>query len=100
MTQQLKAAGAWMEGVYYCPHTGDEACDCRKPKPGMLERAARELGLYLPRSFVVGDRYGDIGLARRVVSPGILVRTSPAQPQIPSLPDLFPPPPTLLAYPH
>jgi len=75
MKQQLKAAGAHTDGVYYCPHTGDDRCDCRKPKPGMLERAVREHGLDLRRSFVVGDRYADIELARRVGSRGILVRT-------------------------
>ncbi len=74
MAQQLKAAGAHVDGVYYCPHTGD-GCDCRKPKPGMLERAAREHALDLRRSFVVGDRYGDVELARRIGSRGILVRT-------------------------
>jgi D-glycero-D-manno-heptose 1,7-bisphosphate phosphatase len=75
MAQQLKAAGAHVDGVYYCPHTGNDGCDCRKPKPGMLQRAAREHGLDLVHSFVVGDRYGDIELARRVGSRGILVRT-------------------------
>jgi D-glycero-D-manno-heptose 1,7-bisphosphate phosphatase len=75
MTQRLKAAGARVDGVYYCPHTSDDGCDCRKPKPGMLERAAREHDLDLRRSFVVGDRYADIELARRVGSRGILVRT-------------------------
>jgi D-glycero-D-manno-heptose 1,7-bisphosphate phosphatase len=75
MTQQLEVAGAHVDGVYYCPHTGDDSCDCRKPKPGMLERAAREHGLDLRDSFVVGDRYGDIELARRVGARGILVRT-------------------------
>jgi len=75
MTQQMKAAGAQVDGVYYCPHTGNDRCECRKPKPGMLERAAREHGLDLRRSFVVGDRYGDIELAGRVGSRGILVRT-------------------------
>jgi len=75
MTQQLNAAGAHVDGVYYCPHTGDDRCGCRKPKPGMLERAAREHGLELSRSFVVGDRYGDVELAHRVGSRGVLVRT-------------------------
>jgi D-glycero-D-manno-heptose 1,7-bisphosphate phosphatase len=75
MAQQLAAAGASVEGVYYCPHTSADDCDCRKPKLGMLERAAREHALDLRRSFVVGDRYLDIELARRAGARGILVRT-------------------------
>jgi D-glycero-D-manno-heptose 1,7-bisphosphate phosphatase len=75
MTQQLAAAGARLEGIYYCPHTPAEGCDCRKPKLGMLERASREHGLDLRRSFVVGDRYLDIDLAHRAGARGILVRT-------------------------
>ncbi len=43
-----------------CTHRQDEACDCRKPKPGMLLAAARDLGIDLDRSFMVGDRKSDI----------------------------------------
>jgi D-glycero-D-manno-heptose 1,7-bisphosphate phosphatase len=75
MTKQLAAAGARLEAIYYCPHTSADACESRKPKPGMLERAAREHALDLSRSFVVGDRYGDIELARNVGARSILVRT-------------------------
>ncbi len=75
MTQQLTAGGAHLTAIYYCPHTSDDVCECRKPKPGMLEQAAREHGVDLGRSFVVGDRYGDIELAHATGSRGILVRT-------------------------
>jgi len=75
MTQQLAAAGAHLEGIYYCPHTPADGCDCRKPKLGMLERACREHALDLRRSFVVGDRYLDMDLAQRAGARGILVRT-------------------------
>ena len=75
MTTQLAKEGAHTDALYYCPHKGDDACACRKPKPGMLERAAREHGLDLRRSFVVGDRYGDIALAHSVKAQAILVRT-------------------------
>lgn len=75
MTRQLEAAGARLDAIYYCPHTSAENCESRKPKPGMLERAAREHALDLKRSFVVGDRYGDIELARNAGARGILVRT-------------------------
>lgn len=75
MTQELAAAGARLDAVYYCPHQRQDACDCRKPKPGLLQRAAREHALDLSRSFVVGDRYSDVELARSVRAAAILVRT-------------------------
>ena len=46
--------------VYTCYHDTADNCDCRKPKPGMLIRAAGEHGIDLPRSFMVGDRWGDV----------------------------------------
>ena len=75
MTQQLVKGGARVDAIYYCPHTAAENCECRKPKTGMLERAASEHGLDLRRSFVVGDRYGDMELARNARARSILVRT-------------------------
>jgi D-glycero-D-manno-heptose 1,7-bisphosphate phosphatase len=75
MKKDLAATGARIDAVYYCLHTSADLCDCRKPKTGLLERAAREHALDLQRSFVVGDRYGDIELARNVRARGILVRT-------------------------
>jgi histidinol phosphatase-like enzyme len=60
-------------------------CDCRKPGPGLVDRAARDLHLDPARSFVVGDKWLDVGLARTVGAAGVLVRTgyggSDAQPQ-------------------
>jgi D-glycero-D-manno-heptose 1,7-bisphosphate phosphatase len=45
---------------YFCPHTPDDRCQCRKPSPFLLERAAREHSLDLHASFMIGDREGDI----------------------------------------
>jgi len=75
MTQQLAEAGVKIDAIYYCPHTSAENCSCRKPKTGMLERAAKEHGLDVQRSYVVGDRYGDMELARNARARSILVRT-------------------------
>jgi D-glycero-D-manno-heptose 1,7-bisphosphate phosphatase len=79
---RLAAGGVRLDGVYYCPHHTEASveayrrdCECRKPKPGMALRAARELGLDLSRSFVVGDRWLDVGLAQAAGARGILVRT-------------------------
>jgi D-glycero-D-manno-heptose 1,7-bisphosphate phosphatase len=75
MTEQLAKGSANIEAVYYCPHTSTDACACRKPRTGMVDRASREHLLDLRRSFVVGDRYADIDLAHNVRARGILVRT-------------------------
>jgi len=75
MRKQLSEAGARIDAVYYCPHGSSDGCACRKPRTGMLERASRELGVDVQRSFVVGDRYIDIECARNAGARGILVRT-------------------------
>ena len=78
----LAAGGARVDAFYYCPHHPDasrreyaRSCDCRKPQPGMLRRAAADLGLDLARSFVVGDRWNDIEAGAAVGARGVLVRT-------------------------
>jgi D-glycero-D-manno-heptose 1,7-bisphosphate phosphatase len=60
----LRHHGAAIEAFYYCPHDLDAACDCRKPRPGLLVRAARELGLDLPRSAMIGDAESDVAAGR------------------------------------
>jgi len=75
MIQTLSAAGARVDGVYYCPHSSADGCDCRKPRTGMIERAAREHLLDVPRSFVVGDRYSDVELAHHANCKSVFVRT-------------------------
>ncbi|HKV61796.1 MAG TPA: HAD family hydrolase [Candidatus Acidoferrum sp.] len=75
MMQELASSGAKIDAIYYCPHVSAENCNCRKPKTGMLEQAAQEHALDLRRSFVVGDRYSDVELARNAAARSILVRT-------------------------
>jgi D-glycero-D-manno-heptose 1,7-bisphosphate phosphatase len=75
MIAELASGGAWIDAIYFCPHKKEDACDCRKPKPGLLERAANEHGLDLPASWVVGDRYADVEMAHRAGARGILVMT-------------------------
>ena len=71
----LAQAGARLDGIYFCPHHPDRRCPCRKPKPLLARRAARELGLSLSRAAVVGDKCVDLGLARALGVPGLLVLT-------------------------
>ncbi len=82
MVKQLKQAGAHLDGVYVCPHHPTEGeppwrqeCDCRKPKPGLLLRAAADLGLDLTASVVVGDRPSDLVVGRTVAARTVLVLT-------------------------
>ena len=71
MQQRLLAAGVQLSAVEYCPHLPDAEiaryrldCDCRKPRPGMLERAAATLNIDLSASILVGDRATDIQAGR------------------------------------
>lgn len=71
MRDALAQAGAGVEAVYHCPHHPSGKvpelaieCDCRKPQPGMILRAAKDLGLSLAESFLVGDKPSDIQAAR------------------------------------
>ena len=75
MRRELEAVGARLDGLYYCPHGSVEGCECRKPNTGMMERAAREHNLDLSRSFMVGDRYGDMQLAFRAGCRAVFVRS-------------------------
>ncbi|MDC0541028.1 HAD family hydrolase [Paracoccaceae bacterium] len=50
--------------IEVCPHTKEANCDCRKPKPGMLINAALKLGIALEKSYMIGDRIGDIAAGK------------------------------------
>lgn len=60
MQYRISEAGGWTDGVYVCPHAPTDGCDCRKPKPGLLIRAAKELNIDLSRSVMVGDTGSDL----------------------------------------
>ena len=71
LKRTLQDEGAHLDAVYYCAHhpsVGESLyrldCDCRKPKPGLIHKAAKEFDIDLARSWMVGDRYKDIELAR------------------------------------
>jgi D-glycero-D-manno-heptose 1,7-bisphosphate phosphatase len=71
MTNELKRTGAQLDAIYYCAHhpaVGELPyrldCDCRKPKPGLISRAVKDFDINLEESWMVGDRYSDVELAR------------------------------------
>ncbi len=75
MTAAVQKAGGRIDAIYYCPHTPEENCACRKPRPGMYLEAARQLDLDLARSFVVGDTRRDVEAAAAIGARPILVQT-------------------------
>ncbi len=82
MERLLEEEGAWVDGVYYCPHHplfGDENyrkdCLCRKPNPGMVLRASAYFLIRPEISYMVGDKPEDIELGARIGAKSILVLT-------------------------
>lgn len=74
MVALLAEGGVRLDGAYYCEHGPDDGCACRKPRPGMLEQAARELGFDLSASLMVGDKPSDVEAAVAAGARGILFR--------------------------
>lgn len=82
MEELLADGGAKLDGIYYCPHhpsAGEPPyradCDCRKPKPGLLLRAAKELDIDIKNSYMIGDKFSDVELAHNAGCKGILTLT-------------------------
>ena len=79
MVAEIRKAGGTIDAVYYCPHHPDAGCECRKPKPGMLMRAAREHNIELSNAYLVGDFPTDIEVGQRVGATAFLVLTGLGQ---------------------
>ena len=76
MKQAVSAWGGFIKDIMFCPHTPEEDCDCRKPKPGMISAAVEKHGIDLRRSVMIGDSAKDILCARNAgVASAVLVRT-------------------------
>ena len=71
----LGDAGVRIDGIYTCPHHPQDGCWCRKPKPGLVERAADDFGFIPRNTFVIGDNRCDMELGKAVGATTILVRT-------------------------
>jgi len=75
LRRALRAHGAELDAIYFCPHRPDAGCACRKPGTALLERAADDLQLALRASVMVGDKALDVEAGRRAGARGVLVRT-------------------------
>lgn len=101
---ELARGGVQLDAIYYCPHHPREGqppyrveCECRKPKPGMLHRAAQELGIDLSRSVLVSDKYEDVAMAHGLGLRGVLVLTGYGRGEYEYRRHSWPRPPDLVA---
>ena len=96
----LGEGGAFLDGLYFCPHHPDKGfagedvrfkidCDCRKPKPGLIERAAKELHIDVQSSFMVGDTMIDVLTARSAGCVPVLLTDGEADADVRVFPDLL-----------
>lgn len=81
LVEDLRSLGVELDGIYVCPHRPDEDCPCRKPRPGLVHRAIRELDLDPARSFAVGDRPRDVELVHTVPLRGGILLCAAASPE-------------------
>jgi histidinol-phosphate phosphatase family protein len=90
MRAELVQSGAAVDAVYVCPHLPDDGCDCRKPQPGLLRRAAADLGITLSRAYMVGDREMDVRAGQACGCTTVIVDTGPAPPSDEALREMGP----------
>lgn len=75
LVAEFALAGARFDALHHCPHRAEDGCECRKPLPGMLRRAAADLGFDPARAVLVGDTARDLQAAAAVGATKVLVRT-------------------------
>ena len=82
MRAELSKNGAKLDAIYYCPHHPSVGkppykndCNCRKPKPGMILQAEKELGIDLTRSYMVGDKISDVEFGKKMGLKSVMVQT-------------------------
>jgi len=75
MDQLTAAKGGEIEAIFICPHGPDDNCDCRKPKPGLLNSFAKQYNTALTDIYFIGDKLGDIQAAKSAGAKPMLVKT-------------------------
>ena len=95
MLRTVAQVGGRIDAIFFCPHTSEDKCNCRKPKPGMLEEIAARYNTVLSEVPVVGDSLRDLQAAVAVGAQPILVLTGKGQkttvdPQLPAITPIYP----------
>lgn len=75
MIDAMRMVGARVDAIFYCPHAEEKACDCRKPKPGMLLEIGKRFGVHLTNVPAIGDARRDLLAAKAAGAIPMLVRT-------------------------
>ncbi len=88
MNESIKSAGGHIEAIAYCPHGPNEGCECRKPKPGLLQHIANQFEFSLKNTYFIGDSLRDLQAALAVGATPILVRTGKGEKTISKNPDI------------
>jgi D-glycero-D-manno-heptose 1,7-bisphosphate phosphatase len=88
MHRLLAEKGGEIAAIYYCPHGPESSCNCRKPKPGLLEQFALEKNVDLNSVYFIGDSLRDIQAAQAVGADPILVKTGKGQKTLSNNPNL------------
>jgi len=83
----LKIHNTSFDGVYFCPHTPNQNCNCRKPKPGLIIQAVNDFKIEISKSFMIGDSKTDIQAAENAGCKGILLKKN--QTLLEAVVDLF-----------
>jgi len=76
LQSELKQLGCYVDAIYYCPHRPQERCSCRKPEPGLILRAAKDLGIDVAASWMIGDKEIDLEAAKRAGCRSVRVETN------------------------
>jgi D-glycero-D-manno-heptose 1,7-bisphosphate phosphatase len=82
MLAEVHRRGGRIDAVYFCPHHPDEGCNCRKPRPGLLLQAARDLDIDLAQSWLIGDSVSDVEAALAVGCRPVFVLTGRGREQL------------------
>ncbi len=83
LLEHIHALGGRIDGLYMCPHVPEDGCQCRKPRPGLLLQASRELNLDLSASWMIGDAWSDVQAGQAAgVRQSILLRTGRGSQQV------------------
>ena len=73
--KQLESKDIHISDIFFCPHSPEDNCECRKPKSGLIEQAKQKYEINLNQSYVIGDRKSDILLGKEIGAKTILVQT-------------------------